>query len=115
MPHSLKRFRGIFPAALTMFDKENNLDEESSARHWDWLIRQGIDGLVIAGTSGEFIALENHERLRLFELANKWNAGRVPLIFGTGHYSTKLSIDMSSRAQELGASAIIVILPYYQK
>ena len=115
MPYPLQSFRGIFPAALTMFDDDNNIDEARTAKHWDWLIRQGVDGLVIAGTSGEFIALENHERLRLFELAKDVNAGRVPLIFGTGHYSTKLTIEMSVRAQELGASAIIVILPYYQK
>jgi 4-hydroxy-tetrahydrodipicolinate synthase len=115
MPYALDRFRGIFPAALTMFDRDNNVDEKLTAKHWDWLIRQGVDGLVIAGTSGEFIALENHERLRLFELARDVNAGRVPLIFGSGHYSTKLSVEMSLKAQELGASAIIVILPYYQK
>jgi 4-hydroxy-tetrahydrodipicolinate synthase len=115
MPYPLERFRGIFPAALTMFDADGNLDETRTAKHWDWLIRQGVDGLVIAGTSGEFIALENHERLRLFELAEQVNDGRVPLIYGSGHYSTKLTIDMSRRAQDLGASAVIVILPYYQK
>ncbi len=115
MPYSLERFRGIFPAALTMFDRDNNLDEEASAKHWDWLIRQGVDGLVIAGTSGEFIAMENHERLRLFRLAKEVCRGRVPLIFGSGHYSTKLSIEMSQEAQKLGADAVIIILPYYQK
>jgi 4-hydroxy-tetrahydrodipicolinate synthase len=115
MPYPLTKFRGIFPAALTMFDKDNNLDEDATARHWDWLIRQGIDGLVIAGTSGEFIALENDERVRLFELARQVVAGRVPLIYGSGHYSTKLSIEMSQAAQRLGADAIILILPYYQK
>jgi 4-hydroxy-tetrahydrodipicolinate synthase len=115
MRYPLDRFRGIFPAALTMFDRDNNFDEPATAKHWDWLIRQGVDGLVIAGTSGEFIALENHERLRLFGLAKEVNNGRVPLIYGSGHYSTKLTIEMSTRAQELGASAVIVILPYYQK
>ncbi len=115
MPYPLDRFYGIFPAALTMFDAANNLDEELTARHLDWLIRQGVDGLVIAGTSGEFIALENTERLRLFRLAVDVNQGRVPLIFGTGHYSTKLTIELSQAAQEMGADAIIVILPYYQK
>ena len=73
MPYPLHSFRGIFPAALTMFDAENNMDETRTATHWDWLIRQGVDGLVIAGTSGEFIALENQERLRLFELARDVN------------------------------------------
>lgn len=100
MPYALEPFKGIFPAALTMFDKENNVDEELTARHWDWLIRQGVDGLVITGTSGEFIALENEERLRLFRLAKDVAGGRVPLIFGSGHYSTKLTIEMSQQAQK---------------
>lgn len=115
MPYSLTKFRGIFPAALTMFDRENNLDEAATARHWEWLIRQGVDGLVIAGTSGEFIALENQERLRLFRLAKEVTAGRVPLIYGSGHYSTKLTIELSVAAERAGADAVIVILPYYQK
>ena len=115
MRYPLEKFRGIFPAALTMFDKDGNLDEKATARHWEWLIGQGVDGLVIAGTSGEFIALENHERIRLFRLAKDVAAGRVPLIFGSGHYSTKFTIEMSLEAQRTGADAVIVILPYYQK
>jgi 4-hydroxy-tetrahydrodipicolinate synthase len=116
MPYPLDRFRGIFPAALTMFDKENNLDEEATARHWDWLIsNQQAGGLVISGTSGEFIALDIEERLRLFRLAKDVVRGRVPVIFGSGHYSTKLSIRLSQEAQECGADALIIILPYYQR
>ena len=115
MPYTLEKFRGIFPAALTMFDRENRLDEDATALHWDWLIRQGVDGLVIAGTSGEFIALENHERIRLFRLAREVSAGRVPLILGSGHYCTRLAIVLSTEAQNCGADAVIVILPYYQK
>jgi 4-hydroxy-tetrahydrodipicolinate synthase len=116
MPYVLDRFRGIFPAALTMFDKDNNLDEEATARHWDWLItRQGADGLVITGTSGEFIALSDEERLRLFRLAQSVVKKRVPVIFGSGHYSTKLTIQLCEEAQRCGADALIVILPYYQR
>jgi 4-hydroxy-tetrahydrodipicolinate synthase len=116
MPYPLDRFRGIFPAALTMFDQENNLDEEATARHWDWLIsNQQAGGLVISGTSGEFIALDIEERLRLFRLAKDVVRGRVPVIFGSGHYSTKLSIRLSQEAQECGADALIIILPYYQR
>jgi len=116
MPYKLDRFRGIFPAALTMFDKENNLDEEATARHWDWLIsQQGADGLVITGTSGEFIAMDSEERLRVFRLVKDVVRGRVPVVFGSGHYSTKLTIKLSEEAQKCGADALIVILPYYQK
>lgn len=115
MPYPLERFRGIFPAALTMFDRHGNLDEDLTGRHWEWLIGQGVDGLVIAGTSGEFIALEREERLRLFRLARSVAAGRVPLIFGAGHYSTKLTIELCEKAAQEGADAVILILPYYQR
>jgi dihydrodipicolinate synthase/N-acetylneuraminate lyase len=116
MPYALERFRGIFPAALTMFDRDNNFDEEATACHWDWLVtRQKADGLVITGTSGEFIALTDEERIRAFRLAQSVVRGRVPVIFGSGHYSTKLTIKLSDEAQKCGADALIVILPYYQK
>jgi 4-hydroxy-tetrahydrodipicolinate synthase len=116
MPYPLERFSGIFPAALTMFDRDNNFDEEATARHWDWLIsHEKADGLVITGTSGEFIALTYEERLRAFRLAQSVVRGRVPVIFGSGHYSTKLTIRLSEEAQKCGADGLMVILPYYQK
>jgi dihydrodipicolinate synthase/N-acetylneuraminate lyase len=116
MPYALERFRGIFPAALIMFDRDNNFDEEATARHWDWLItHQGADGLIITGTSGEFIALTDEERLRVFRLAQSVIRKRVPVIFGSGHYSTKLTIKLSEEAQKCGADGLIIILPYYQK
>jgi dihydrodipicolinate synthase/N-acetylneuraminate lyase len=116
MSFALDRFHGIFPAALTMFDEENLLDEDATARHWEWLIeKQHVDGLVIAGTSGEFIAMDSEDRKRVFRLAHDVVRGRIPLIYGSGHYSTKLTIDLSQEAEKCGADALIVILPYYQK
>lgn len=115
MPYNLEKFRGIFPAALTMFDEDDRLDEAATARHWEWLLTQEIDGLVITGTSGEFIALETEERLRLFRLAREVVRGRVPVICGSGHYSTRRTIETSRAAQDLGADALIVILPYFQR
>jgi len=116
MSFELNRFRGIFPAALTMFDKDNELDEDATARHWQWLIEnQHVDGLVIAGTSGEFIAMDSGDRKRLFRLAKDVVRGRVPVICGSGHYSTKLTIELSQEAEKCGADAIIVILPYFQR
>ena len=115
MPYSLEKFQGIFPAALTMFTAKNDMDEDLTAKHWDWLIRQGVDGLVIGGTSGEFIAMENKERIQQFKLAQEVADGRVPLIFGAGHYSTKLTLELCEAAEQYGGDALIVILPYYQK
>jgi len=116
MPFALERFHGIFPAALTMFDKENRLDEAATAKHWEWLIdKQHADGLVIAGTSGEFIAMDSEERKQVFRLARDVVRGRVPVIYGSGHYSTKITIELSEEAEKCGADAVIVILPYFQK
>ena len=116
MAFELDRFRGIFPAALTMFDRNDNLDEEATARHWEWLIsNQKADGLVIAGTSGEFIAMDREERLRVFRLVKDVVKGRVPVIFGSGHYSTKLTIELTEEAERCDADAVIVILPYFQR
>ncbi len=98
-----------------MFTADGDIDETLTAAHWRWLIDQGVDGLVIAGTSGEFIAMENDERRRLFALAHDVSAGRVPIVAGTGHYSTRFTIELSLDAQRHGADAVIVILPYYQR
>lgn len=113
-PFDLTKFQGVFPAAMTMFDVEGEIDEAATLAHWGWLVDQGVQGLVIAGTSGEFIALTLEERVRLFRLAVAHFKGRVPIIAGAGHYSTKLTIALSKEAQEAGADALTLILPYYQ-
>ena len=113
--YDLSQFAGVFPAGMTFFDAKGDLDEEATATHWQWLLDQGVDGLVIAGTSGEFIALTMEERLRLFRLAVGLASGRVPIIAGTGHASTKWTIEISQQAQDIGVDALIVILPYYSR
>ena len=70
MPYPLERFRGIFPAALTMFDRDNNFDEEATARHWDWLITsQKADGWSLPGPAANSLRSADEERLRVFRLA----------------------------------------------
>src|SRR5688572_16507050 len=70
------RWRGIFPAALTMFDREGRVDEDATSAHLDRLIGAGAHGVVVGGTSGEFIGLTERERLRLVEVAVAAVAGR---------------------------------------
>ena len=123
MSFDLARFHGIFPAAMTMFDADGNLDEAATAEHWQWLIDQGADGLVVCGTSGEFIALQPDEQRRLYALAVQvaggyaggHAGGHVPVVAGTGHYTTRLTIEQTRAARDMGVDAAIVILPYYQK
>ena len=108
-------FHGIFPAAMTMFDATGNLDEKATWNHADWLIRQGVHGLVAAGTSGEFIALDDDERRRVIEIVQDAAGDRVPVLAGTGYYSTRKTVATTQWAQDLGVSAALVILPYYMK
>lgn len=111
----LTPFHGIFPAGMTFFDAEGNLDSAATLEHWRWLVDQGVHGLVVAGTSGEFIALTIEERLELFRLAVENFGGKLPIIAGSGHNSTKLTIEISQQAQQIGVDALIVILPYYSR
>lgn len=111
----LSRFEGIFPAAMTFFDAQGNVDESATLEHWRWLAEQNIHGIVVAGTSGEFIALTPDEQIRLIEMAVAEFGGKLPIIAGTGHASTKVTVELSQKAQDLGVDAFIVILPYYSR
>ena len=103
MPFDLTPFSGIFPAGMTFFDADGNLNETATLDHWHWLVEERqADGLVICGTSGEFISLTLDERHRLFALATEHFAGKLPLIAGSGHASTKITIESSQHAQKLG-------------
>lgn len=106
---------GIFVPALTMFTEAGELDEAATARHVDYLIGCGAHGLVACGSSGEFIALSEDERQRVIALVVQAAAGRVPVYAGTGHYSTRLTIELTQAAEAAGAAGAIIILPYYQR
>ncbi|GAA2678395.1 dihydrodipicolinate synthase family protein [Nonomuraea recticatena] len=107
--------RGVWPAALTMFDAEGRLDEDATAAHLDLLVTEGVHGLVVGGTSGEFVALTDAERRRLLEVAVEAVAGRVAILAGTGTYATSATIALTRHAQEAGAAAALVVLPYFQR
>src|SRR3954447_24274474 len=79
---------GVVPAALTMFDHRGRLDLPASCEHLEYLLAEGADGVVVGGTSGEFVALSDRERLRLIEASVDVVRGRVPVIAGTGSYGT---------------------------
>jgi 4-hydroxy-tetrahydrodipicolinate synthase len=98
-----------------MFTAEGDIDEEGTRQHVEYLIESGVHGLVACGTSGEFIAMSNDERVAVTRIVVDAVAGRVPVLAGSGHYSTRHTIDLTQQAQEAGADAALVILPYYQR
>jgi 4-hydroxy-tetrahydrodipicolinate synthase len=81
----------------------------------DWQIEQGINALVIAGTTGEGTTLSDEEHREVLKFSAERIAGRVPMIAGTGSNDTAYAIDLTKYACEVGADAMLVVTPYYNK
>ena len=107
-------FRGAATALVTPLN-ENGVDYVQLKKLIDWQIEQGIDALVIAGTTGEGSTLSDAEHRELFREAIKMIDGRVPAIAGTGSNDTAYAIDLTQYACELGYDAMLVVTPYYNK
>jgi dihydrodipicolinate synthase/N-acetylneuraminate lyase len=109
----VQHWSGIMPAALTMFRADGSVDEAATAAHVGWLVSQGAHGVVIGGTSGEFVTMTDSERLRVLEIAVSTVGGRVPVVAGTGAPSTANTVSLTRAAASAGADAALVILPFY--
>lgn len=107
-------FKGAITALITPF-KDGKIDEDAFQALIDWQIGQGIDGLVPCGTTGESPTLSHKEHNRVIELCIESAGGRVPVIAGSGSNSTEEAIMMASHAKIVGADAILVVSPYYNK
>ena len=107
-------FCGAASALITPLT-ENGVDYDQLKKLIDWQIEEGIDALVIAGTTGEGSTLTDDEHRELFEKAIQMIDGRVPAIAGTGSNDTSYAIELTKYACELGYDAMLVVTPYYNK
>jgi 4-hydroxy-tetrahydrodipicolinate synthase len=107
-------FRGSFTALVTPF-KNGRLDEAAFRALVDWQIAEGTNGLVPVGTTGESPTLSHDEHKQVVEWCVEQANGRVPVIAGSGSNSTAEAIDLSRHAEDAGASAVLVVTPYYNK
>ncbi len=107
-------FTGAATAIITPF-KNNKVDYESFERLINWQIDEGIDALVVCGTTGEASTLTDDEHREVIKFAVEVVDGRVPVIAGTGSNDTDYAIDMTKFACEVGADAVLVVTPYYNK
>ncbi|MEB6247551.1 4-hydroxy-tetrahydrodipicolinate synthase [Mammaliicoccus sciuri] len=107
-------FNGVGVALTTPFTNED-VDYEAFENHIEFLIVNGVKSIIINGTTAENPTLTTEERNTLLECGIKKVNGRVPVIAGTGTNNTQASIDASIKAKELGADAIMLITPYYNK
>jgi dihydrodipicolinate synthase/N-acetylneuraminate lyase len=105
---------GVLVALVTPFTGDGSeIDAGALEAHIDRMINAGIHGLVPGGSTGEFTTLTLEERKQLTELTVKAAGGRVPVVAGTGALSTKDAIDLAAHAAEVGASALMVVPPFY--
>jgi 4-hydroxy-tetrahydrodipicolinate synthase len=106
-------FRGVFPAIITPFLKDESLDEEGLRRNIEYLSRTGIAGIVPCGTTGESATLTFEEHKKVVEIAVE--ASKVPVIAGTGSNNTREALELTRHAAKAGADAALLITPYYNK
>lgn len=105
---------GVLVALVTPFTADGSeIDATALERHVDRLVATGVHGVVPGGSTGEFTALTVEERKQLTELCVKAAAGRVPVIAGTGALSTRETVELSRHAAEVGASALMIVPPFY--
>ena len=111
---NVEMFRGSITALVTPM-RNGRIDEEAFRNLTDWQIAEGTDGLVPVGTTGESPTLSHAEHKRVVEICVGTAAGRVPVIAGAGSNNTAEAIDLAKHAESVGADAVLVVTPYYNK
>ncbi len=106
--------KGVFSALITPFDN-GEVDYTSLEKLVDYQVNQGINGLVINGTSAESPTLTSAEVKKIFSIVRAMVGLKFPLILGTGSNSTAKSVEDTRKSAELGADAALVVVPYYNK
>jgi len=108
-------FKGSLVAMITPFTKNGEVDEKGIKELVEFHIKNGTNGIVPCGTTGESPTLSHEEHKKVVDIAIEAVAGRVPVIAGTGSNSTREAFDLTSHAKEAGADGALVVVPYYNK
>jgi len=108
-----RRYQGVFPVVPTTFREDGTLDLESQKRCLDFMIDAGSTGLCILANFSEQFSLSDDEREVITRTTLKHVAGRVPVIVTTTHYGTAVCAARSQRAQDMGASMVMIMPPYH--
>jgi len=110
-----KKFSGIVPPVITVFDSEGEIAEENTKKFIQHLIDEGVHGIFVAGSTGESALMTMKQRKKIIDIGVESARGKVPLFAGTGHNGTRITVELSKYAQEAGADGILVSLPHYPK
>jgi 4-hydroxy-tetrahydrodipicolinate synthase len=110
----MTQFKGSITALVTPF-KDGSVDEAAFRAFINWQIQEGTNGLVPVGTTGESPTLSHSEHDRVIEICVEEAKGRVPVIAGAGSNSTAEAVAFSKHAEKVGADAVLIVTPYYNK
>lgn len=98
---------------VTAFDANGNLDVQANKNVWDHLIKGGVDGLVIMGSTGEFFSMTTEQKKELIKLVVEHVNKRTKVYIGTSCMTVEDTVELSNFAIEAGADAVMIISPYY--
>jgi 4-hydroxy-tetrahydrodipicolinate synthase len=104
---------GVFVPMVTPFSKGLEFDERACRQIIELLIQDGVHGIIVAGSTGEWFTLENRERIRLFEVAMDQVNGRVQLLGGTSAIATRDAVALTQAAKDLGMDGTLLLPPPY--
>ncbi|HTT30674.1 MAG TPA: 4-hydroxy-tetrahydrodipicolinate synthase [Solirubrobacteraceae bacterium] len=105
----------ILTAMVTPFDADGHVDEDAAVALMHHLVEHGSDGLVICGTTGEASTLDDEEHLGMIRLAVDEMGEDCTIVAGVGSNDTRHAIDLTERATEIGADALLHVNPYYNR
>lgn len=108
-------FGRVSTAMVTPFDNKGHIDFAKTTQLINYLIENGTESLVVAGTTGESPTLTKEEKIALFQHVVKVVNKRIPVIAGTGSNNTYASVELTKKAEQLGVDGIMVVAPYYNK
>lgn len=108
-------FGTLVTAMITPMNEDLSVDYEGAAQLAEYLIENGSDGLVVAGTTGESPTLTDEEKVKLFATVVDAVGGKVPVIAGTGSNDTAHTIHLTKQAEKVGVDGVMLVAPYYNK
>jgi len=107
--------KGSMVALVTPFTEDGSVNFEKFRELVEWQVQQGTDGVVVLGTTAETPTLSTEEEDELVRIAIEQVAGRIPVVVGSGSNNTAKAVEMSLKYEKMGADALLVISPYYNK
>lgn len=106
--------KGMFVPVITPFNEDQSIDFEGFKKVIDYVLGYGLDGILIAGSTGEYRTMSHEEHREVIKKGCEYVAGRVPVLAGVGMYTAKDTIELANYAAKCGATWGMVLPPYYQ-